>query len=137
MNTEFLATVIGWYLVIVSLFVLLKHEHAKAVVADVLAQPGLFFIVALITLIIGLMLVASHNVWVMGWPILVTIVAWLVLLSGLMRLVCADSAMRLTRSFMDHPVRLKVVNFITLIVGLFMLVHAYYPYIEKYTHVVQ
>lgn len=137
MNTEFLATVLGWYLVIVSLFVLVKHEHAKAVVADVLSQPGLFFIVSLITLILGLLLVTSHNIWVMDWPVLVTLVAWLVLLSGLLRLVCSDTATLLTRSFIDHPHKLKVTGFITLIIGLFLLFHAYYPYIEKYTHVIQ
>lgn len=127
MNTVFLATVIGWYLVIVSLYMLLRREQVAAVMLDVLQQRGLFFVMAIITLIIGLLLVASHNVWVMGWPVIITLFGWLVLVAGVMRLVCSETASQMARSFIDHPVRMQAAGIISLVIGLFLLFRVYYP----------
>ena len=61
MNTMFLATVIGWFLVIVSIFLFFRHEHMKSVMDDVIAHPGLFFVFAVFTLILGLLVRAREQ----------------------------------------------------------------------------
>ncbi|WP_298623653.1 hypothetical protein [uncultured Legionella sp.] len=127
MVTLFLATVIGWYLVIVSLFTLCRYEQVKSISSEILGNRGLFFIVALITLILGLLMVVSHNIWVMGWPVLITLISWLVLISGLLRLLCAGTANRMGQSFLANPTRMKTVSLILLIIGVFLLLQVYYP----------
>ena len=82
-SSIFLAQVIGWYFVIISLFLLGRRQAMKSLVGDILADRALMFFIALITLILGLLLVVSHNLWVMGWPVIITLVAWLVLISGI------------------------------------------------------
>lgn len=126
MNTLFLATVVGWYLVIVGVYLLLKFDHVKVVMGDIMAQHGLLFILAIITLIIGLLMVASHNIWVMGWPVVITILSWLVLLSGLLRLFLPDVAINMGRSFVDNPIKMKISASISLIIGLFLLFKVYF-----------
>ena len=126
MNTVFLATVIGWFMVIVSLHLLFRHEHMKSVMTDVIAKPGLFFVFALFTLILGLLMVTSHNIWLMGWPVVITLLSWLVLLSGLIRLVFPDMAMKMGRSFISHPIRMQITGGVVLIIGVFLLFHVYY-----------
>lgn len=128
MATIFLATVIGWYLVIISLFLLVQREQVKAIVSDVFAQQGLFFVVAIITVILGLLMVTSHNVWVMGWPVVVTLICWLTLVSGLIRLICPDTAKNMARSFVAHPLRLQITGAVTFLIGLYLLIHVYYPF---------
>lgn len=127
MITLFMATVIGWYLVIVSLFTLCQYEQVKSITAEILEQRGLFFIAAIITLILGLLMVASHNIWVMGWPVIITLISWLVLISGLLRLLCANTAKKMGQSFMANPVGMKVVSVVFLLLGLFLLLQVYYP----------
>lgn len=73
MATFYLAAVIGWYLVIVSLFLLFRHEAVNAAMSEIISQRGLLFILAIITIILGLLMVVGHNVWVMGWPVVVTL----------------------------------------------------------------
>ena len=80
MLTTFLATVIGWYMVTFSLLILFKHKHIKSVMTDIIAHPGQFFILALITFILGLLVVVSHNIWVNSWPVSITIFGWIVLI---------------------------------------------------------
>lgn len=125
MATIFLATVLGWFLVIVSFFLLFRHQHMKLIMADVIGHTGLFFVFALITLIIGLLMVTSHNVWVMGWPVVVTLFSWVILLSGLLRLMWPEMAMQMGQSFFRHPIRMQATGGVLLIIGLFLLFHAY------------
>jgi uncharacterized protein YjeT (DUF2065 family) len=126
MATTFLATVIGWYLVIISVILIIRHEHVKSVMEDVLAQKGLFAVVAIMTLILGLILVASHNIWVNGWPVIVTLFCWLVLISGLLRVCCPSTARKIANSLIVHPRKMIVLGVIFLLIGLFLLSHVYF-----------
>ncbi len=126
MNTIFLATVIGWYLVIFSLFVFFKHEYMKSVVKDIMTNRGQFFIVAVMTLILGLLMVTSHNVWVMGWPVIITIFSWLVLIGGLIRLFCPDTVHKVWKSMFDDRIVTNVIAVVILIIGLYLLLHVYH-----------
>ncbi|WP_367607078.1 hypothetical protein [Legionella sp. W05-934-2] len=126
MNTLFLATVIGWYLVIVSLFTLFRRDASIAVMQDIMGQRSLVFILAVFTLILGLLMVASHNVWVMGWPVVVTLFSWLVLLSGLVRFFCPETAIKMGHYFINHPTRMTISTVIFLIIGLFLLYQVYF-----------
>ena len=126
MNTMFLATVIGWYLVIVSLCMLLRHDTVKAAMKDLIAHRGSFFVVAIITLIIGLLLVATHNIWVMGWPVVITIFAWLVLIGGIIRLFFPDVVTGAWQSMFKQHAMMQIVSVLTLILGLFLLYHVYH-----------
>ncbi|MFA5959517.1 MAG: hypothetical protein WC785_03280 [Tatlockia sp.] len=126
MNTLFLATVMGWYLVIFGLFVFCKQAQLKLIATEILTQRGLFFVFALLTVILGLLLVASHNLWVMGWPVVITLLSWLVLISGLVRLFYPETAMKMARAFFDHPMRMKVNAAVFFLIGLFLLFKVYY-----------
>lgn len=126
MVTTFLAAVIGWYLVIICLFMLFRYDLIKSIAHDIMSQRGLFFIVAILTLILGLMMVVSHNIWVMGWPVVVTLFSWLVLISGIIRLFRPEIAMKMGQSFLNDPNRIKIASIVLLLLGLFLLLHVYY-----------
>ncbi len=126
MVTLFLATIIGWYLVIVSLFLLMRHDILQKGMQDIMAQPGLLLFLAIITVILGLLMVVSHNIWVLGWPIVVTLFSWLVLIVGLIRLFFPDTAVKMGRQFLIHPNRMVIAGIVFLIIGLFLLFMVYF-----------
>ena len=126
MITLFLAAVIGWYFIISSLLMLVRHDYIKSIMVDVLTSRGLFFILAALTTILGLLMVVSHNIWVMGWPVIVTLVSWLVLVTGLIRLFFPEIVPKMWQSFINHPYAIKIMALILLLIGLFLLYHVYY-----------
>lgn len=126
MGTIFLATVIGWYMVILSLFIVIRHEQVKLVTADIMSNRGLFFILAIITVILGLCLVASHNLWVLGWPVIITIFSWLVLIGGIIRLFFPENVFDRWRSIFNNPVMMNVIGGVIFIIGLYLLLNVYY-----------
>jgi hypothetical protein len=126
MATAFLASVLGWYLVIMALFLILRRNLVIAAVNDIMAQSGLLFVVAFITLIIGLMIVVTHNVWVMSWPVIITIIGWLALISGIIRLFCPEFIHRMWGKMAANPGGLTISGIIMLLIGLFLLFKIYF-----------
>jgi len=126
MDSMFLTIVIGWYMVIFGALILIRHSYVKSVMADILVQRGLFFILAIITLILGLLLVASHNIWIMGWTVIITVFGWMVLIGGLFRLFFPEEAKKLGQSFLNHPVGMKIAGVVFLIFGVVLLLHVYH-----------
>lgn len=61
------------------------------IVEDFEKSQGLTFISGFITLIIGMLLVRYHNIWARDWTVLITIVAWMSLLKGIMLIVFPQS----------------------------------------------
>lgn len=125
MATLFLAAIMGWYLVIISLFLLVRQDFAKTAASNVLANRGLYLVLAIFTFILGLIMVLTHNFWVWGWPVVVTILAWLVLISGILRLFFPDAAVRWGSAFLARPHGLRIAAVVFLLIGLFLLYHVY------------
>ncbi len=126
MVTVFLACVLGWYLVIMGLFLIVRRSVVIAAMSDIMAQTGLLFVIAFITLIAGLMIVVSHNVWVMSWPVIITIIGWLALISGIIRLFCPEFIHRMWRKISVKPETFTISGVIILLIGLFLLFKMYF-----------
>jgi predicted MFS family arabinose efflux permease len=61
------------------------------IVEDFEKSQGLTFISGFMTLVMGMLLVHYHNIWVKDWTVLITIVAWMSLLKGIMLIVFPQS----------------------------------------------
>ncbi|WP_454783212.1 hypothetical protein [Legionella sp. WA2022007384] len=126
MGTNFLAALLGWYLVIVSLLLLVRREIVVAAMKELMGQRAVMLFVGVITLIIGLLMVLSHNVWVMGWPVIVTVFAWLILISGLFRLYCPDTVYKIWNKLINKSELFITIDVISLLIGLFLLFKVYF-----------
>ena len=126
MGTNFLATVLGWYLVVMSLLLLIRREIVVSSMKEMMGQRSVMLVVGIITFIIGLLMVISHNIWVMGWPVIVTVFAWLILIGGLFRLFCPDTVYKIWSKTIDKPEKMIICGVITLIIGLFLLYKVYF-----------
>lgn len=124
--TTFLASVLGWYLVIVSLFMLFRREMLESVMKDILAQRALLFLFGLLTLIIGLLLVVSHNIWVMAWPVVITLIAWITLISGIVRLVFPELVIKMGYKQLQNTHALTAIGIIGFVLGLYLLFKGYF-----------
>jgi hypothetical protein len=69
----------------------------------------------------GLSIVRAHNRWTGGWPVLVTLMGWLFLLGGLIRMFAPVSAQR---SVQDTTVVLAGIV-VLLAIGILLTVKAY------------
>jgi uncharacterized membrane protein len=81
-KSRFLAKAIGAYLLIVSLSMFINMHSFVHLINEMTRNEPLMFVTGFFTLIIGILLVLSHNVWEWDWRVIITLIAWLTLLKG-------------------------------------------------------
>lgn len=116
----FLAQVIGCYLFLMSLAMLVHQQRFKKTASDLLGNATLITLSGGILLVIGLLIVVDHNIWVADWPVLITIIGWILLLQGLMRLFVPDAFIKMSRDMMGHVVY-TLLCWVRLIVGIYLI----------------
>ena len=104
MNTSiFLAKLIGPLALVLGFGVLLNRDAARTVLEQFINNPAIIFLAGLITFPAGLAIILVHNVWVVDWPLIVTIVGWLTAFSGAIRIVAPQQAILYGRRAYQRP----------------------------------
>jgi hypothetical protein len=81
----FLSKALGLYLLIVGLAMLLNPK-TRAIFLDMMKDKNLLYVSEYFSLIIGILIVVSHNIWVADWRIIITLVGWVNLVKGTLRI---------------------------------------------------
>ena len=81
----FLARLLGPSMLVIGLGLLLNRATYRDLSLEVLDSPALIYLAGLIALVAGLAIVLTHNVWVAGWPVVITIFGWVSLAAGIFR----------------------------------------------------
>ena len=84
----FLAKLIGPFALALGLALVVQGRAFRAFANEFLASPALIFLSGLITLPAGLAIVLTHNVWTADWRVVITIVGWLAVVTGAIRMIC-------------------------------------------------
>lgn len=114
----FLAKVIGVYLVILSLFLLVRKDLVKSSSDELFNSSALMAITGSLNLIFGLLIVFSFNVWEVSFRLLITLIGWLGVVSGVIRLLVPEWSRKLVRSLGDNSI--IVIGVVFLIIGLYL-----------------
>lgn len=110
MNTsKFLSKVIGLYEIIISLAMLTHSSLLFNSMQALLANEPLMLFIGCTTLILGLLMVVSHNIWRWHWQVLVTIVSWIILLKAITILLFPHSLDQLSLPLLSNSYYLYAV----------------------------
>lgn len=85
----YLSKAIGVYLLIVGSGMLINPK-IRAIFLKIMNDHSLLYVSDFIGLIIGILLVTSHNIWVADWRLLITVIGWVALIKGTLRVVFPD-----------------------------------------------
>ena len=120
-STRFLSRLLGLYCLIAALCMASHREAMVRMVTALLQDAPLLFVVGLFTIVAGLALVLTHNIWSGGsHAVLVTLIGWVSLAKGLLFwLLPADATAGL---FLD---RLQYARFFYLYMGASALIGLY------------
>lgn len=116
----FLAKLLGLYLVIVCLAALYNRELVPTLVRELGSNTSVLVFSGTIHLILGLLVILSHNVWSADWRVIITLLGWLTLLKGVLRLFFPQKVLAWGSRVVSGPVhRILLVAF--LVVGLYLV----------------
>ena len=83
MNDSQIFQLIGLAYTAMGLGGVINKDSYKHLVEGFAGSPALLFMTGLFALVTGFLLVSFHNVWVMGWTVIITVFGWIALFKGI------------------------------------------------------
>ncbi len=116
-----LAKILGLYFLSIGLAFLIHPDRLRTIYPRVIKDESFLMIGGMIALLLGAVVVSIHNTWVLGWPIIITLLGWWSLIKGFMLLV-TPNFIRLF-SFIENrsDTFYRVISAIYLVLGLFLV----------------
>jgi hypothetical protein len=121
-----LAKILGPYCVIVAIGLMFNLKFYQRMIEDFFKNTALIYLGGVMALIIGIVLVLFHNIWVAGWPVIITIFGWGGLIKGIWLIIFPNALGKLTQVYQKKPLLLRAHMVIVLIFGILLTLKAYF-----------
>jgi uncharacterized membrane protein HdeD (DUF308 family) len=125
MTSKTIAGLIGPAFLAVATGLLLNLGSISAVLEPLSRDPALVLIYGIFLFVAGLAIVRFHNRWEANWSVLVTILGWLLVVGGLVRILFPLRFAAATGDFAQSPTTMAVVAVVLLAVGAFLSFKGY------------
>lgn len=125
-TTVLMAKFLGPFMVVVSLGLLLNVKTYQKVMEDFFKNTAIVYIGGAMAFFMGLAIVLFHNVWVAGWPVIITFFGWAGLVKGVWLIAIPNIRGRITETYQKHPGLLMTAGVVWFIFGLFLSYKGYF-----------
>jgi len=120
-----LAKLVGPMMLVMGLFVVFRPEQIRRVGREILDSDALIFLSGVITLPVGLAIVATHNVWEANWRALITLIGWIAIFAGIARLTLPDIMKKLGAVMLEKAYMTAVPGALMALIGAYLSYHGY------------
>jgi hypothetical protein len=124
-HSKLIAALMGPLLAAMGVAMLINRNLFPPMIGEVAHNYALIFLSGILTLLAGLAIVRVHNVWTGGWRVLITVLGWLAVVSGLVRLWLPQGAAPLAEAFSGNATSLVIGGLVLLVLGAFLSYKAY------------
>ena len=119
--SHFLAQLFGLYMLIVAAISTMRREQFDNAVRDLFSSSGMLLIAGATSLFFGLAIVIAHPYWHANWRVVITLLGYLAILKGIMRLAFPEHAKKIADQILIQGYWVRVVVLFGL--GLFLTFH--------------
>jgi len=120
--------ILGMYLVITSIIMLARTRYYKEMINNIRPNSGSVVFASSFGLLLGLFLITIHNHWVWEPDIIVTVIAWFIVIKSVLWLAFPEAMLKFVKNTY-RGAGYFVVIIIAFILGLLLLTRGYYPFI--------
>lgn len=117
-SSVLIARLMAPMMVVMGAGLLFNGTSYRAVASDFLKSTGLIFLAGFTTLLLGLLIVVFHNVWVPGWPVIITIFGWIMVVAGIVRMTWPERLRSLGERMMANNALMTGATILYLVVGI-------------------
>jgi membrane protein CcdC involved in cytochrome C biogenesis len=122
----FIARLLGPLLLAVGAGILMNPGIFRTMGTEVVRSVTLVYLFGLMDLAAGLAIVLTHNVWLVSWRVLITLLGWLLIVRGAARVLLTEKVMAFgAKAFRNK----QLVPVSSAIVGILGLVLCYFGYV--------
>ena len=124
-TSKVISGLLGPTLVANAIALLLNLGQWRGLAEQFTRDPVLIYVVGIAVFVAGLAIVQRHNVWSGGWPVVVTVFGWLVLLGGLARMLFPVQLAHIAVGVIQTSGVLPAAAIVQLLLGIFFCYKAY------------
>jgi hypothetical protein len=124
-RSHFLARLIGPVFVAGGLGMLLNSAVYRAMFERALHDHMLIYLSGVLALVAGLAIVAVHNDWKWRWPLIITVVGWLALIGGVLRMIAPQVVEKFGLAMLGYPNFFVVDGAIAVLLGVVLCYFGY------------
>ncbi|MCL4712654.1 MAG: hypothetical protein KJZ73_15530 [Pseudorhodoplanes sp.] len=124
-KSEYIARIAGPIMIVVGLGMLFNAVAFRGLADEFLRSPALIYLSGLLTLAAGLAIVIAHNLWSGGWRILVTILGWLMVIGGALRILLPRQVELIGGAMFAEPATLTICGIIVTVIGIILAWQGY------------
>ena len=125
-TSVFLAKLIGPIMLAVGIGLIANSAAYHKLADEFLRSTALIFLSGLLTMLAGVALLITHNVWAADWRILITVLGWLLAIGGAARLIVPQGTQQIGRRLIAQPIFLTVAAVIWLGIGAVLCFFGYF-----------
>jgi hypothetical protein len=116
-TSKYIARLIGPLFLIMGLGMVVEGDTVRALSQEFLGNLSLIYLAGMLALIAGLAIVNAHNLWVADWRIIITILGWLAVIGGIVRLLFPGKVQSLGAGIISHPHAMIIGGIVVLVLG--------------------
>ena len=112
-----LARLIGPLFVVVSIGFFINREHYTRMTESFLKNAELYYFSGALAFVAGIAIITFHNLWVTDWRLIITVIGWLSLAKGIVRILFPNVGAKYSTKLQDSPTVFRVLAVLLLIFG--------------------
>ena len=127
LHTLFLAQAMGLYLFITAIIMLARATYYRELLTHINVGSSSIVLAGSVGLILGILLVLVHNMWTWESEVLVTLVAWFLLIKSILWLSFPEGMVKCAQKIYSGW-GYYLVAIIAGIIGVTLMAHGFYPF---------
>jgi hypothetical protein len=121
----FLARLIGPVLITVGIALIFNSDTYRYMAAQFLVSYALIYVAGILAMFAGLAIVNVHNVWHWKWPVIITVLGWMSLLGGIIRILIPQEGQIVGTAIVGSNMWPGIPGIVMLFFGLWLLYEGY------------
>jgi len=117
-TSVFIAKIFGLLYLVVGVGLMVNRQTFKQILEDFCKNTVLVFYGGALALVIGVVIVLTHNIWLANWTVIITIIGWAALIKGVWLIVFPTSVHKFMQVYQKNENLLVVHPIVALIFGI-------------------
>jgi len=122
----FIARLIGPLFIVLGVGILINQSVYTDMIGQAVLIPVVIYLSGLLAFTGGVAMLNGYHAWTADWRVIVTILGWIMVIAGIVRIVLPAVSAVLAISLYSGSSAMPIVAVIVLLVGAFLCYHGYF-----------